>query len=211
MSDACSYIDKWWEENAPELRLVVIKQEAEIDRLRETVEQLQGGEYTHQYVWKILEERSAALERIEELESPRCIICGKSGDTGAKHQGESLCECGGRVFPPQELADLLNERQASIEELEEQARLRELDFNVEFQGHHITTDQIDKAWGIINKCDDAGWLDAVNAIMAVFENLGIVECERCKGSSFVKYAKTLNKPCPDCSGRGWVRESDDGR
>ena len=191
---------------------------AEYDRLRETVEQLQGGEYTHQYVWKILEERSAALERIEELESPRCIICGKSGDTGAKHQGESLCECGGRVFPPQELADLLNERQASIEELEEQARLRELDFNVEFQGHHITTDQIDKAWGIINKCDDAGWLDAVNAIMAVFENLGIVECERCNGHGMWEYdyddqeiGATVKAPatCPTCNGHGGVKEDDD--
>ena len=41
MSDACSYIDKWWEENAPELRLVVIKQEAAINLLQQRIEELE--------------------------------------------------------------------------------------------------------------------------------------------------------------------------
>ena len=44
MSDSCSYIDKWWEENAPELRLVAIKKDNEVERLREVLKALSHRE-----------------------------------------------------------------------------------------------------------------------------------------------------------------------
>jgi len=91
-----------------------------------------------------------------------------------------------------------------IERLREQARLRELDFNIEFCGHHITEAQIDAAWAVAEEMSgtltvtEQEWYEA--GVVVALAKLGISRCEGCEH----RPRDYRPQDCPDCDGHGWT-------
>jgi len=182
----------------------------EIERLREERNGLEAQrEEAIGAVKEVLGELRTANERIEELEDECAQL--KQGYTAIRNDMSRLSrESGERIKDLQTELAVCDGREAvlctRIEELESYKQGVDL---VLSEVYHITDEQINAAWALMEKYSSSGIPIRAQAIREALAELGIERCGICDRSPGKQYEWGKGdelQPCTNCSGHGWVKK-----